>query len=99
VLTDLVLPPEFIGRSGGLGELTTAFSLPTWIFAAGRGRVSWDSLQFELAMNAIRFKRLSSSSPLTLTLSPLRGEGIRGGSHKTFPAHPAVGIILLKHET
>ena len=66
-------------RSAGRGELPTAFSRPTWIFYAGCERGNGDSSLVGLTKDLLQFKRLLAISPLTLTLSPLRGEGNRSG--------------------
>jgi hypothetical protein len=58
---------------------------PKWISCAGRGRWSWGSRRNDLADGFQIFKRLLAFSPLTLTLSPLRGEGTAAGnSHIVF---------------
>jgi hypothetical protein len=67
-------------RSVDPGESPRVFSRPKWIFSAEPGRVNWDSSPLDLTENQLQFKRHLVISPLTLTLSPLRGEGIRGGS-------------------
>ena len=59
----------------GHGELPKASSRPKWTFSVAREPKNWDSLLMELMTDPFQFKRLLSFSPLTLALSPLRGEG------------------------
>ena len=69
-------------KSAGLEGRPTNSFLPTWICAAGYGRVNWDSSQTDLTNRPAQFKPSWLLSPLTLALSPLRGEGIRSGVHE-----------------
>jgi hypothetical protein len=46
-----------------------------WISCAKHGRLHWRSLSLGLMERSRQFKRWFAPSPLTLTLSPLRGEG------------------------
>jgi len=64
-------------KSAGRGEWPTVSSRPTWILCGGHGRASWDSSRAGLAKCSGQFKRCWFFPPLTLALSPLRGEGMR----------------------
>lgn len=63
-------------KSAGRAESPTTFFPPRWIFSARHGKGKPDSLRNYLTGLLFQFKRLFSFSPLTLTLSPLRGEGM-----------------------
>lgn len=69
---------QIVGRA----ESPTVASQPRWISSAMRGQGCWGSLANDLVGALPRFKRLFAFSPLTLTLSPLRGEGIHGARLK-----------------
>ncbi len=64
-------------RNDGHAGWPTTSSRPRWTSGAGRERGNWGSLRIGLTRRTIHFKRLLLFSPLTLSLSPLRGEGIR----------------------
>ncbi len=61
-------------RNDGRGESPTAFFPPKWISSAGRGTGKPDSLRNDLTGRRFQFKRCFLFPPLTLALSPLRGE-------------------------
>ena len=64
-------------KSDGRGELPTISFRPKWTFAADRERQSWGSSRADLTKPPGQFKSSRLLSPLTLALSPLRGEGSR----------------------
>ena len=71
-------------RSDGPGESPTASSRPKWTSCASDEQRSWDSRRTDLAKLPVQFKRCGLLSPLTLSLSPLRGEGIRRDDRSKF---------------
>lgn len=75
-------------RSGGRGESPITSSRPKWIFSASHERVNWNSSETGLTQPERHFKRCRLLPPLTLALSPLRGEGIRSDRHGKY------GIVM-----
>jgi hypothetical protein len=63
-------------RSGGHGASARFSSQPTWIFSAGLGEGLWTWSDL-VGGTSGDCKSLLTAPPLTLTLSPLRGEGTR----------------------
>jgi hypothetical protein len=63
-------------RSAGRAESPTVSSPPKWNFSAERGKWNWDSSSVGLMDELFQFKVLFAFPPLTLALSPLRGEGM-----------------------
>jgi hypothetical protein len=62
-------------KTCGHAESPTASFLPTSPFCEAHGQFGWKSSRADLAEQVLRFKGRFAISPLTLTLSPLRGEG------------------------
>ena len=82
-------------RIAGRAEWPITFFPPRWISCEALGQDRWDSSALDLTEGLLRFKRWIAHSPLTLTLSPLRGEGTaftrRGNVRASIvpPAHKA----------
>lgn len=71
-------------RTDGRARSPRAFFQPRWISCAKREPSRWSSSAIELTKPLKQFKPWLKLSPLTLALSPLRGEGTAGGSVRKF---------------
>jgi len=92
-------------RNGGRGRCATVASQPKWISSAevGRGLWAWSDLVGKVSGNC---KSRLAAPPLTLTLSPLRGEGTRGArqgrvslTHSSRPGIARLGKNAANAET
>jgi hypothetical protein len=72
-------------------------SPPRWISSATRSQVTRDSSVNGLVRALPRFKRLFDFSPLTLALSPLRGEGTAVARLADFGAQFATPHVCFKN--
>ncbi len=84
-------------RTSGRGELPTIFSPPKWISCGGGGEFARNSLPMGVVGEIGWFKRYFAFSPLALTLSPLRGEGIADGSPTLFCDVCLATIVVLQN--
>jgi hypothetical protein len=81
-------------KTGGRAKSPRVSSPPKWSCAAAFAPRNWGSSALGLTLARFGFKPAIAFSPLTLALSPLRGEGIGGGRRNRNATSHWCGVAL-----